>query len=120
MVSCWHYTSPYFEKPMSALNAWLEGVRVLDLSQYLPGPLATLFLADFGADVLKIEPPRGDEMRNLGPRDDNGRPIFYEAVNAGKVVAIRHPVNDYRLFKQVDLDSLLKQVASASKNTPNR
>src|SRR5438105_14212949 len=71
---------------MSALNAWLEGVRVLDLSQYLPGPLATLFLADFGADVLKIEPPRGDEMRNLGPRDDNGRPIFYEAVNAGKAV----------------------------------
>lgn len=71
---------------MSAMNSWLEGVRVLDLSQYLPGPLATLFLADFGADVLKVEPPRGDEMRNLGPRDDAGRPIFYEAVNAGKTV----------------------------------
>ncbi len=71
---------------MSALNHWLEGVRVLDLTQYLPGPLATLFLADFGADVLKIEPPRGDEMRNLGPRDDAGRAIFYEAVNAGKTV----------------------------------
>jgi alpha-methylacyl-CoA racemase len=71
---------------MSALNGWLAGVRVLDLSQYLPGPLATLFLADFGADVLKIEPPRGDEMRNLGPRDAEGRPIFYEAVNGGKVV----------------------------------
>jgi len=36
-------------------------------------------------------------------------------VNAGKVVAIRHPVNDYRLFKRADLDSLLKQVAVASK-----
>ncbi len=36
-------------------------------------------------------------------------------VNAGKVVAIRHPVNDYRLFKREDLDSLLKQVAVASK-----
>ena len=36
-------------------------------------------------------------------------------VNAGKVVAIRHPVNDYRLFKRKDLDSLLKQVAVASK-----
>lgn len=36
-------------------------------------------------------------------------------VNAGKVVAIRHPLNDYRLFKREDLDSLLKQVAVASK-----
>ena len=71
---------------MSALNTWLDGVRVLDLSQYLPGPLATLFLADFGAAVLKIEPPRGDEMRNLGPRDGAGRPVFYESVNAGKIV----------------------------------
>lgn len=36
-------------------------------------------------------------------------------VNAGKVVAIRHPVNDYRLFQRKDLDALLKQVAVASK-----
>ena len=36
-------------------------------------------------------------------------------VNAGKVVAIRHPVNDYRLFKRENLDALLKQVAVASK-----
>ena len=38
-------------------------------------------------------------------------------VNAGKVAAIRHPVNDYRLFKREDLDALLKQVAVASKKT---
>jgi excisionase family DNA binding protein len=36
-------------------------------------------------------------------------------VNAGKVIAIRHPVNDYRLFKRKDLDDLLKQVAVASR-----
>lgn len=71
---------------VSELNTWLDGVRVLDLSQYLPGPLATLFLADFGAEVLKIEPPLGDEIRNLSPLDGEGRPIFYEAVNAGKMV----------------------------------
>lgn len=41
-------------------------------------------------------------------------------VNAGKVVAIRHPVNDYRLFKQQDLDALLKQLAAASRQTPKR
>ena len=48
---------------MSALNSWLAGLRVLDLSQYLPGPLATLFLADFGAEVVKIEAPRSEEPR---------------------------------------------------------
>ena len=36
-------------------------------------------------------------------------------VNAGKIAAVRHPVNDYRLFKKEDLDSLLKQVALARK-----
>lgn len=68
------------------MKDWLQGVRVLDLSQYIPGPLATLLLADFGAEVLKIEPPQGDEMRNLGPRDEADRPIFYRAINAGKKV----------------------------------
>jgi crotonobetainyl-CoA:carnitine CoA-transferase CaiB-like acyl-CoA transferase len=45
-----------------------------------------LFLADFGADVLKIEAPRGDELHHLGPRDAQGRPIFYRSVNGGKTV----------------------------------
>ncbi len=38
-------------------------------------------------------------------------------VNAGKIAAIRHPVNDYRLFKREDLDALLGKVATASKKT---
>ena len=38
-------------------------------------------------------------------------------VNAEKIVAVRHPVNDYRLFKWEDLDALLKKVAAASKKT---
>jgi MerR family copper efflux transcriptional regulator len=41
-------------------------------------------------------------------------------VNAGKIAAIRHPVNDYRLFKREDLDALLKQVAAASKKATKR
>jgi MerR family copper efflux transcriptional regulator len=41
-------------------------------------------------------------------------------VNAGKIAAIRHPVNDYRLFMREDLDVLLKQVAVASKKTTKR
>jgi crotonobetainyl-CoA:carnitine CoA-transferase CaiB-like acyl-CoA transferase len=70
----------------ATLSSFLKGLRVLDLSQYIPGPMATLFLADMGAQVFKIEPPKGDEMRNLGPRDARGRPTYYRALNAGKTV----------------------------------
>jgi len=63
---------------------FLQGIRVLDLSRHLPGPLVTLFFGDMGADVLKIEPPDGDEMRHLGPMDHQGRSAYFDAVNAGK------------------------------------
>ena len=48
-------------------NGSLSGVRVLDLSRVLGGPLAAQTLADHGADVIKVEPPRGDETREMGP-----------------------------------------------------
>src|SRR5262249_21071967 len=46
----------------------LEGLFVLDFSTLLPGPLATLLLAEAGAEVVKIEPPRGEEMRGRSPK----------------------------------------------------
>ena len=70
----------------SRLGQFLRGVKVLDLSSFLPGPLASLLLADMGAEVLKVEPPAGDAMRQLGPRNTDGDPVFYQAVNAGKTV----------------------------------
>ena len=45
----------------------LAGLRVLDISRVLGGPLSAQVLADHGADVIKIEPPRGDETRGMGP-----------------------------------------------------
>lgn len=91
----------------SPLGQFLKDVKVLDLSQYIPGPMATLFLADMGADVIKIEPPTGDEMRNLGPRDQQGRPTYYRALNAGKCV--------YRmnLKDPADRDAFLEMVKDA-------
>ena len=63
----------------------LDGLRVVDLSRVLGGPLATQYLADHGADVIKIEPPRGDETRDLGPpfRDD-GTAAYFVGVNRNK------------------------------------
>ncbi|MGL6109994.1 MAG: CoA transferase, partial [Rubrivivax sp.] len=45
----------------------LHGIRVLDLSAVLSGPLATALLADQGAEVIKVEPPGGDQSRRIGP-----------------------------------------------------
>lgn len=71
---------------MSRLNHCLTDVRVLDVSSFLPGPFASLILADFGADVLKVEPPQGDAMRGLGPRGPDGKSLFHAALNAGKTI----------------------------------
>ncbi|MFP1646739.1 CaiB/BaiF CoA transferase family protein [Pontitalea aquivivens] len=69
---------------MSALNTFLRGIRVLDLSQNLPGPIASLFLSDMGASVLKIEPPGGDDARRFGTVAGEGSSAIHQAVNAGK------------------------------------
>jgi crotonobetainyl-CoA:carnitine CoA-transferase CaiB-like acyl-CoA transferase len=68
------------------LQDCLHGIRVLDLSQYIPGPFATKCLADLGAEVIKIEPPAGDPMRSLGGCDADGLSPFYKMVNRGKKV----------------------------------
>jgi len=65
---------------------FLAGLRVLDLSQYVPGPYAALLLADLGSEVLKVEPPGGEPMRRMLFRDDDGLSPLYKVVNGGKTV----------------------------------
>ncbi len=65
---------------------FLTGLRILDLSQYIPGPYGSLILADLGADVVKVEPPGGEPMRRVGPRDSDGVSPWYKMVNGGKRV----------------------------------
>jgi alpha-methylacyl-CoA racemase len=68
----------------------LAGVRVIDLTRLLPGAYATLLLADLGADVVKVEDPRGgDGMRHLAARltptrDAGGAASYFELLNRGK------------------------------------
>ena len=63
----------------------LSGIRVVDLSRVLAGPLCTQMLADHGADVIKIEPPAGDDTRVLGPPFlASGDAAYFAAVNRGK------------------------------------
>ncbi len=63
----------------------LEGLLVADFSRVLAGPLVSMTLADFGADVIKVEPPGGDETRAWSPPvDPEGRATFFLAVNRNK------------------------------------
>ncbi len=68
------------------INDCLENIRVLDLSQYIPGPFATLTLADMGAEVIKIEPPFGDPMREVFMKGEGGISPLYKQLNAGKTI----------------------------------
>lgn len=64
----------------------LQGLRVLDLSRVLAGPFCSMILADLGADVVKLEDPRGgDETRGWGPPfDSDGTALYFKAVNRNK------------------------------------
>lgn len=62
----------------------LEGLRVLDFTRVLSGPYCTALLADLGADVLKVEPPQGDDYRHIGPFYKDGSSALFETVNRGK------------------------------------
>lgn len=78
--------APAWPCSSARLTGPLAGVRVLDLSRVLAGPLATMQLADFGADVIKVESPgRGDETRRFGPPFmADGTAAYYAAVNRNK------------------------------------
>jgi crotonobetainyl-CoA:carnitine CoA-transferase CaiB-like acyl-CoA transferase len=62
----------------------LVGVKVLDFSQVLAGPACSMLLADMGADVIKIEAPRGELGRKLGPPWQNGESVVSMSCNRNK------------------------------------
>ena len=63
----------------------LEGLKVIDLSRVLGGPYCAQMLADHGADVIKVEPPQGDETRLWGPPfDKDGISAYFAGINRNK------------------------------------
>ncbi len=63
----------------------LKGIKVLDASRLIPGPLTTMILADMGADVIKVEEPKvGDYFRMGGPEDRGGVRLSFACINRSK------------------------------------
>lgn len=69
---------------MSEVTGSLAGLKVIDLSRVLGGPYCTQILGDHGADVIKVEPPQGDETRAWGPPFENGSSSYFKGVNRNK------------------------------------
>ncbi len=62
----------------------LQGVRILDLARVVAGPYVSRVLCDLGAEVVKVEPPEGDVVRQIAPGHDRGMSAFFQWTNIGK------------------------------------
>jgi CoA:oxalate CoA-transferase len=82
----------------------LDGIRILDFTRVLAGPLATALLADLGAEVIKIEPPQGDDYRAIGPMK-NGQSALFTVMNRNKKSLVLD-------LKQPEAVQLVQQLAA--------
>lgn len=84
----------------------LDGVRVLDFTSVMAGPFATRMLADLGAEVIKVEPLEGDQVRARAPKRD-GFSVYFGNLNAGKKSIACN-------LKSQDMITLIMQLATTS------
>jgi crotonobetainyl-CoA:carnitine CoA-transferase CaiB-like acyl-CoA transferase len=79
----------------------LDGIRVVDLSLFLPGPAMTQAMADHGAEVIKVEPPAGEPNRRIGPERD-GVSVYFANTHRGKkslVLDLKQPAGVEALLR---------------------
>jgi len=87
----------------------LAGIKVLDFSRVMAGPFATMILGDLGADVIKVEPPQGDDTREWKPPEIGGVAAYFLSANKNKrsiVIDLKNPKSKVvveRLTKWADV-----------------
>lgn len=87
----------------------LSGIRVVDLSTVVMGPYASQWLADLGAEVIKVETPEGDSTRRTGPATEDGMSAIFLGVNRSKksvVLNLKQPAAQaalHRLLETADV-----------------
>jgi len=92
----------------------LSGVKIIDLTTVIMGPLATKVLGDLGADVIKVEAASGDSMRNIGPMRNPGMGCLFLQANRNKksiVLDLKNPLDMQKLQELVaDADVLVSNI----------
>ncbi len=89
------------------MNQPLKGYRILDFTKLLPGPLATMWMAQQGAEVIKVESPKSPDPVRWYPPMEDGVSVYYNALNAGK----KSLSIDYR--EEEGREAILKLVETA-------
>ena len=87
----------------------LKGIQILDLSRVLAGPFATMYLSELGAEVIKVEPPEGDETRRYTPII-NGVSTYFYSINRGKKsisINLKHSEGRKILYSLVERSNVL-------------
>src|SRR5262245_56302376 len=97
----------------------LHGIRVLDMATLVAGPGAARYLGDFGADVVKIEPPSGDSARTLGlNRQGDADSYFWKLLSRNKhsvVIDLKQPEGIERFTRLVSRADVLIENLRAGK-----
>lgn len=81
----------------------LQGIRVVEFATLIAGPFCGLTLADLGADVVKVEPPGGDDSRSFPPFSPDGESAFFHALNRGKRSVVVEGDDAQRLVEAADV-----------------
>jgi crotonobetainyl-CoA:carnitine CoA-transferase CaiB-like acyl-CoA transferase len=87
------------------MSGALEGIRVIDLTINVLGPLATQILGDMGADIIKVEQPRGDDIREMAAKRNPGMSAYFLATNRNKrsiVLDLKTAAGRDALFRLID------------------
>lgn len=95
---------------MTQTSGPLAGTRVIDLTAVLMGPSATQYLADLGADVIKVETPEGDSTRKIGPGSETGMGPIFLGANRNKrsvVLDLKSPEGHAAFLKLVSTADVL-------------
>lgn len=94
---------------------FLSGVRVLDLTTSVAGPYATMLLSDFGAEVIKVERPEGDDARKWGPPFLDGEALWFVSMNRNKKSVVLDLRKD---SDRLDFDGLVQSADVVVTNQP--